>query len=380
MSSTASCSHGAEAGGSGRTGTTPRLAPLLAGLCALFATAAQCAGTAAGDTVREFTAFASPVRIEILATDPARAKLAADSIEGYFREIGHDWYAFGDGELAKVNEALSHGRPAVLSARLLPLVQRAIAYQQRSDGLFDPGVCALVKLWRFDRGENIDPAGTPPDADELSRLQDSQGSVADLQIAANTLRSSRPLCIDLGGMAKGTALEGARQLLARQGIRHALVDIGGSSLLGIGTRPATAGQPARRWRIGLLDPRTRQVYAALELAAGEGLSTSGDYERARVAGKQRYHHIIDPRSGMPSTGAASVTVIATNAELADVASTALMVGGPARFDALVARLDIEYALLVSTSGELHMTPAMRERLKASNAGRLPELHWEGRPP
>jgi thiamine biosynthesis lipoprotein len=357
-----------------------RLAALLLSLCGLFATGARCADHPPTDTVREFTAFASPVRIEIPAADPVRANAALDSIERYFQAIGRDWYAFGDGELARVNAALGRGEPAAVSATLLPLMRRAVEYQQRSEGLFDPGVCALVKLWRFDRGENIDPVGAPPAADSVDRLRGSQGSVADLRIEGNMLHSRRPLCIDLGGMAKGTALEGARQLLAQQDIRYALVDIGGSSLLGIGTRPASAGHPARRWRIGLLDPGTRQVHAALELAAGEGVSTSGDYERAWVTGKQRYHHILDPRSGVPSSGAASVTVIADNAELADVASTALMVGGPERFAALVQHLDLKHALLISTSGELHMTPAMRERLKASNAGRLPELSWRGQRP
>lgn len=360
--------------------TGPSLGPLL-GLCGLFATGAWCADHAPTDTVREFTAFASPVRIEMLATDTETANKAADRIERYFQEIGRDWYAFGEGELAQVNAALGRGEPAELSAALLPLVQRAIDYQQRSEGLFDPGICALVKLWRFDRSENVMDTNTPPAADVIDELRESQGSVADLQLDGNMLRSSRPLCIDLGGMAKGTALEGARQLLAEHGIRRALVDIGGSSLLGIGTRPAGPGYPARRWRIGLLDPRTRQVYAALELAAGEGVSTSGDYERAWVAGKQRYHHILDPRSGVPSSsGAASVTVIAANAEVADVASTALMVGGPDRFAALLKRLDIEYALLVSTSGELLTTPAMRERLLQSNGGRLPEPGRQGQRP
>jgi thiamine biosynthesis lipoprotein len=353
-----------------------RLAILLFSLCGLLATGARCDDSAATDTIREFDAFATPVRIEILAAAPAPANQAADGIERYFQQIGRDWYAFGDGELARVNANLSRGEPATLSTALLPLVMRAIQYQQRSEGLFDPGVCALVKLWRFDRGENVDPAGTPPATDAVNKLHDSQGSVADLQIEGHTLRSRRPLCIDLGGMAKGTALEGARQLLAKHGIRHALVDIGGSSLLGIGNRPAAPRYPARRWRIGLLDPRTRQVYAALELAAGEGASTSGDYERAYTAGEQRYHHILDPRSGRPSSSAASVTVIAMDAELADVASTALMVGGPDRFTALVERLGLDYALLVSTTGELHMTPAMRERLKESNAGRLPKLDWQ----
>ena len=355
-----------------------RLAVLLFSLCGLFATGVRCDDSTAADTIREFDAFASPVRVEILAADPARAAAAIDEIERYFQQIGRDWYAFGDGELARVNAGLSRGEPAVASATLMPLVIRAIQYQKQSEGLFDPGVCALVKLWRFDRGENIDPAGTPPAADTVNKLHDSQGSVADLQIEANTLRSRRPLCIDLGGMAKGTALEGARLLLQKHGIRHALVDIGGSSLLGIGNRPAEPQHPARRWRIGLLDPRTLQVYAVLELAAGEGVSTSGDYERAYTAGKHRYHHILDPRSGTPSSGAASVTVIAMDAELADVASTALMVGGPERFTQLVADMGIKYALLVSTTGKLQITPAMQERLRQSNGGRLPEeLDWTG---
>ncbi len=357
-----------------------RLAALLFSLCTLFATSARCDDSTATDTMREFDAFATPVRIEILAADPLRAAAAIDEIERYYEEIGRDWYAFGDGELARVNASLSRGEPAVVSTTLMPVLIRAIQYQKWSQGLFDPGVCALVKLWRFDHGENVDPAGTPPAADAINRLRDSQGSVADLQIKANTLQSRRPLCIDLGGMAKGTALEGARQLLLKHGIRHALVDIGGSSLLGIGNRPAEPQHPARRWRIGLLDPRNRQVYAALELAAGEGVSTSGDYERAYTSGEHRYHHIIDPRSGTPSAGAASVTVIGMDAELADVASTALMVGGPDRFSQLIKDMGIEYALLVSTTGKLQMTPAMQERLQQSNGGRLPELDWHDKIP
>ncbi len=356
-----------------------RFTALLLCLCGLFVTNGWCDETA-DTTLYEFSAFASPVRIEILAADPARASAAADSIERFFQFIGRDWYAFGDGELARVNAALSRGEPAVLSATLAPLVMRAISYQQRSDGLFDPGVCALVKLWRFDRGENLPVAGTPPDADTVQKLHDSQGSVADLQIDGNVLRSHRPLCIDLGGMAKGSALEGARQLLVKHGIRHALIDIGGSSLLGIGQRPAQPPQAARAWRIGLLDPGTRQVFAALELTAGEGVSTSGDYERAYTAGDRRYHHVLDPRSGTPTTGAASVTVIANDAELADVASTTLMVGGPDRFTELVRSLGIEYALLITSTGELQMTTAMRERLQHSNAGRLPTLDWHGKRP
>lgn len=115
-----------------------RLAALLLSLCTLFASGARCYDSAATDTMREFDAFATPVRIEILAADPVRAAAAIDEIERYYEEIGRDWYAFGDGELAGVNASLSRGEPAVASATLMPVLIRAIQYQKWSHGLFDP--------------------------------------------------------------------------------------------------------------------------------------------------------------------------------------------------------------------------------------------------
>ncbi|MEO7385842.1 MAG: FAD:protein FMN transferase [Gammaproteobacteria bacterium] len=320
-------------------------------------------------TEHDFQAFGTTVRIEILHPDTEASKAAATAVEQLFRVAERDWYAFGTGELARVNATLAQGHPAPVSAELAPLITQAIDLYSRSEGLFDPGVCALVRLWQFDSEDDLAAAASPPPDAQIQSLRAHQGTLADLRFDGRTASSVRPLCIDLGGMAKGTALERARAVLADRGIRSALLDVGGSSLLAIGKKGT------RPWVIGLRHPREARVFAQLALGPGEAVSTSGDYERGYEKDGRRYHHILDPATGRPTTRSATVTVVADDAELADAASTALMVAGPDRFRAIAATLGIRTALLVTTRGELLTTPAMNVRLSRDNGGRLPAVDW-----
>ena len=90
--------------------------------------------------------------------------------------------------------------------------------------------------------------------------------------------------------------------------------------------------------------------------------TSGNYERFIEIDGKRYTHIFDPRTGYPVEHTASVTVVDTDPVLADAAATALLVGGPNEFDEIVAMMDLTYALLIDTQGDIRLTPAMAERL------------------
>ena len=297
------------------------------------------------------------------------AAAAADEIERRFRVAGRDWYAFGDGELARVNARLARGEPAPVSPVLAALLSRAMRLHVDSGGLFDPSVCALVRLWGFDSEASLGAAREPPADEAIRPLLGEKGHALELRIDAGMASSARPLCIDLGGMAKGTALELARSVLEERGITDAFVDIGGSSQLALGQKGS------RRWAIGLRHPRTGRVAGRLSLEPGEAVSTSGDYERAWVANGQRYHHVLDPATGKPTSASASVTVLAGDAELADAASTALMVAGPTRFSEICGRLGIKAALLVTSNGELLATPAMARRLERDNGGALPALGW-----
>ena len=290
---------------------------------ALLASLGACQPPPVAD--HSFPAFGTSVRIEILSAEPGQAAAATRDIESRFRTADTDWYAFGTGELAAVNALLARSQAAPVSADLAPLIARAIALHGQSGGLFDPGVCALVRLWQFDSAEDLAAASGPPPEVARLALRASQGTLADLRFDGHTASANRPLCIDLGGMAKGTALEQARTVLAQHGIRNALIDIGGSSQLAIGRKGASP------WVIGLKDPRADRVIARLTLRPGEAASTSGDYERGYTRAGRRYHHILDPATGEPTTGSASVTALAMDGELVDAATTALMVAGPTRF-------------------------------------------------
>lgn len=319
---------------------------------------------------RHFEAFGTEVHLVLTGANAAESEAAAAEIANDFASIGVDWYAFGTGELARINARLEDGQPSTVSDDLGALLRRAQALQQATDGYFDPGVCALVRLWRFDSQADLALANAPPSAAGLEALRAHQGSIADLKVDHGRVSAAKPLCVDLGGIAKGTALMRADAILRRHHIRDAFIDIGGSSQLAIGEHQGRDGS-SRPWIIGLRDPRADRVLARLRLAPGEAVSTSGNYERAYVHDGRRYHHILDPRTGMPTTGVAGVTVLATDAELADAATTALMVAGPAGFARLCATLSIRDALLVTDDGQLLATPSMASRLRADNGGELP---------
>jgi thiamine biosynthesis lipoprotein len=357
--------------------TTGRAALLLAGLAAAAACQppAPPAEPASAPAVSriDFTAFGSPVSLQLAGADPERASPALADIQAFLAVAGRDWYAYGDGELARVNAALAAGEPAPVSPELAAVIARALDLAARSGGRFDPAVGDLVTLWGFDRAERLAATLAPPSPAMVAAARGGAGTAADVTLADGVVRARRPLRLDLGGIAKGTALARIGTRLTAAGIANALVDLGGSSLLALGNRGD------RPWRAGLRHPRRDAVFATLALAPGESLATSGDYERAFTAGGRRYGHVLDPRTGAPATGAVAATVVSADPELADAAATALLVGGPAAFDALVTGLGVPVALLVTADGRLVTTPAMAARLAADNGGRVPPLDWPATP-
>ena len=163
------------------------------------------------------------------------------------------------------------------------------------------------------------------------------------------------LMLDLGGIAKGAILEDSVEILRRLDIENAIINIGGDlTVLG-----SVSGRPAN---IGIRSPREQTAIASVDIAAGETVVTSGDYERFVEIDGDRYSHILNPRTGYPVEHSSAVTEIHADAMLADAAATALMVGGPDEFEQLTLALELEYALLIDPSGDLHLTPAMDLRL------------------
>jgi FAD:protein FMN transferase len=197
------------------------------------------------------------------------------------------------------------GRRAVrVSDELFALLSSCIDYSRRSDGAFDITVGPLMKTWGFYMGE-----GNRPRPAEVSATLDRVGyRFVRLDRAARTVRFTRPdVELDPGGIGKGYAVDRVVEVLKGRGVDAALVSAAGSSIYGMGAPP----DDPRGWPITIRTPRRPDETAAQVVLKNRSLSTSGSYEKFFWAEGRTYAHIMDPRTGYPASGVASVSVLAS---------------------------------------------------------------------
>jgi FAD:protein FMN transferase len=322
-------------------------------LCAALLLAACARPAGEEETRHRFMAMGTLVDVTVWGVPAAEAEAAARDVEALFEELHRAWDPWGDGALGRVNRALAAGEDATPDGELAALLAEAAELSANSGGLFDPAIGALVKLWGFS-GEEALPEAPPPQAEIAAQL--ARGAPLPALLGPDG-RISGPagVQIDLGGFAKGIAVDRSIERLRAHGIEHAIVNAGGD-LRAIGRR----GE--RAWRIGIRAARDPGVIAALEIEHDDAVFTSGDYERWFEFQGRRYHHVLDPRSGYPAAGLASVTVVHRDAGRADAAATALMVAGPDAWPALAGALGVEAVLVVHADGGIELTEALRPRV------------------
>lgn len=297
--------------------------------------------------------FGSMAEVRILDADAARSTAALDAIEALYLGFDRDWRVFGDGELGRVNAALSAGQRAGLSPQLQRLLRRGFELHELSGGLFEPRIGPLVRLWGFRDLEHALPTRAPEET-SINRLREQAIAKATVHLENDGIWSEAPVALDCNALAEGAALRAGAELLRARGIDHALIDTGGDLL--------AVGRNGRRyWRIGVRNPLGTGMLGTVDLQSGEAVASSGRYER-RFGAAGEYHHILDPRTGRPTRGSSGTTVIDRDPELADAAATTLMVAGAERFKEITGRMGVEYALLVTDEGTMLMTPGMRTRL------------------
>jgi thiamine biosynthesis lipoprotein len=203
-----------------------------------------------------------------------------------------------------------------LDDEVADLLDTALAIKLQSGGTFDPTLGNLNLLWSFSLPES--PL-TPPSAEAIEQALPPLHCIEKQE--GGWIRLDNRCLLDFGAIAKGYAIDRGMAVLQKNGIGHAIINAGGDiRLIGRhGEKP---------WRIGIRHPRNKaEVIATLELEGDVSVVTSGDYERYFVYEGQRYHHILNPKTGWPATASQSATVIAPNATLADAWSTALFVHG-----------------------------------------------------
>ncbi|MCG8557465.1 MAG: FAD:protein FMN transferase [Proteobacteria bacterium] len=223
-----------------------------------------------------------------------------------------------DSEISRINRAAGR-HPVEVGSDTFAVVEAGVRVSAWSEGAFDLSWAALRGLYLFQPG-----ARRIPRASEIRGrlpLVNYRDIVLDKGKGTVFLRR-RGMKIGTGGIAKGYALDRAGRILTAAGIDNYM-------LFGGGQVQVRGRRDERPWRVGIQHPRATDYIGFLELSAGS-LSTSGDYEHAFVVDGERWHHIIDPRDGLPVPHTSSVTVVAASGLYADALSTAVFVLGPER--------------------------------------------------
>ncbi len=299
--------------------------------------------------------FGTVMELEIIGVDREKAQQAYQALQHDFQVMHKAWHAWDPGPVGRINEYIREGHTLAAPPSVLPLLRISQKLAAQSDYLFDPGIGGLIELWGFHQSE-FKPH-PPPDDKAIQAILDKHPSIRDIRIDGFHLSCDNPAVqLDFGAIGKGYGVDRAIERLKAMGIGNAIVNAGGD-LRAIGSR---AGNP---WRIAIRDPDGGGIFALLSVSGDESVFTSGNYERNFTWKGKLYHHIIDPRTGYPAKGAASVTVIHSDATTADAAATALFVAGPKDWYRIARQMGIKYVLLIDTEGRAYMNPAMRERIK-----------------
>jgi len=297
---------------------------------------------------REEAIMGTAIEAELWAETPARAEAALDAVMGEMHRIDRQMSPHReDSELSRINREAGH-RPVALSAEMARLIGRALELSLLSDGAFDISYAAAGQLYDY-------RAGVAPDA---ATLRDAVAKIGwralHLDRQASTLRFGRPgMHIDLGGFAKGHAVDNAIALLKARGIRHAMVAAGGDSHV-MGERE---GRP---WTIAIRDPRRAADVVAVLPLSDVSISTSGDYERYFERDGVRHHHLLDPRTGGSARAVRSVTILAEDGLTSEALSKTVFVLGVGRGLSLIESLPDVDAVIVDADGALHFSSGLRD--------------------
>lgn len=250
-----------------------------------------------------------------------------------------------DSETSAINAAA--GKEAVaVSEDLMALIRASLKWAERSEGAFDATGGPLFDLWnRMRKMETV------PTEEAIRDCMDTVG-YDKVRVTENTVFLTEPeMRLGFGGIGKGFAADRAAAHLKAQGFPNFIIDAGGDLVIA-GSRGGTP------WEVAIRHPRSGRFLASCPLGDG-AVATSGDYENYFMADSLRYSHIIDPRTGMPTQGVASVTVFAARGVDADPLATAVFVLGVDAGLALVNTLSEADALLIDEHGTMHLSDGLR---------------------
>jgi thiamine biosynthesis lipoprotein len=302
--------------------------------------------------------FGTLVDITIYGEPETKAQAFSNEIIHKFQDFHNRLHAWQPSELKTLNHAFSQGKtPISIQPDVAAMISDATRLSLQSKGAFNPAIGGLIEAWGFHHDE-FKPIKV--DENKIINLVHINPQMTDIVIQNDKVFSNNPsVQLDFGGYAKGYALDVALAYLRKQGVKNALINIGGNII-------ALGKHGEKPWRVGIQHPRKPNAIATLDLESGWAIGTSGDYQRYFELDGKRYCHIIDPTTGYPVQGVQAVTVLISpqiNAgTLSDVASKPIFIAKPeARAEAAKA-MKVENFLVIESADKIFVSQAMTKRL------------------
>ena len=282
------------------------------------------------------------LEISAVSTDEGIAMLAMEMAKNEFLRIEKlisSWDSLSETSQINKNAGITEVQ---VDSELFQLIKRSNKMSEITNGAFDISVQAWHDIWKFNGSKTVPPSQQK--LDSVLALVNYKNIVLTDSINAVFLKRKN-MSIGFGAIGKGYAVNKAVAVMQKMGIKGGIVNAGGD-LKAWGTKPD--GSP---WQIGIKDPNNSdKVYSWIPVN-NMAIVTSGDYERYFVYEGKRYSHILNPKTGWPSTGLKSVTVMCANAELADALATSVFVLGVKKGLQLINTLNDIECILVTDNNE-----------------------------
>ncbi len=292
--------------------------------------------------------------VELWHKDKRTAQKAINAVQAEMQRIDKTMSPFIESsEVSLINREAAK-QPVKISRELFKLILKAQTLSKKSNGIFDITFASVGYLYNYRQQQR--PTDTVIQ-ENLTKINYTQ--IQLLPKTSEIYFKQKGMRIDLGGIAKGHAVDRAIQKISALGIRNAMVMAGGDSRL-LGDKK---GKP---WITGIRHPRQNGKYVVVLPLENTAISTSGDYERFFIENSVRYHHIIQPKTGKSATANQSVTVLGPDATTTDALSTTLFILPTPEALKLVNSLPQYDAIIIDKQGVLHFSSGLEQPTTNNN--------------
>jgi len=303
--------------------------------------------------------FGTIVEVTIYGETKDKSSHAIGLVFNEFQRLHNYLHPWEKSIIQDINQSIKHAEIYTTEdEEIFSIIKHNQELELKTRGYFNPAIGRLIEAWGFHADQF---ATNRPNSNLIDNLQRNAPHMSDIELHSGYIDSkNKNIQLDLGGYAKGYALEQAKIILSENNIKNALINIGGNIL-------ALGQHGDRNWIVGIQNPREPGSIASIILKPGWSIGTSGDYQRYFIVDNQRYSHLIDPNTGYPANNSQSATILFPPTEssgiLSDVYSKPLFIAPEKLKYSLAKELGIDFYMVIMANGKISISSSMVDLIK-----------------